>query len=296
MTKNSTLAVVIPVHTADLDVYSLINIACNVYSLNSYQVILVSPESVDLSKLVNCLQQINPKLSCLKVDNSWMATIDAYNRMLRNISFYSLFARFHHILICEPDAIILDPSKLQYWIDQEFDFIGAPWFRSKFKKSPVFSSVGNSGLSLIRLDKAIQIFSSSFSWYDSERLIKDCLRSILLFDRFSLSRLRLVLFKKMYTLSTACNLPGINIDFFFHLIHKKFGLINLPTPQVAASFSWDTYPELCYAHTNSVPIGIHKWRHYNYSFCHSFVTNAANSFNIFSSCITPSEFYDLFDC
>ena len=70
------------------------------------------------------------------------------------MEFYKLLDNYTHLLIHEPDAIVLT-DELDSWCLQEIDFIGAPWFEGfssaqyKHDANPV--GVGNFGLSLIRV-------------------------------------------------------------------------------------------------------------------------------------------------
>ena len=151
--------------------------------------------------------------------------------------FYQRFENYSHLLICQPDAVALKPE-LNYWINQPYDYIGAPWpkgyeytFHLDFKQIPegVKSSafVGNGGFSL--------------------RKVKSCQD---LFQEFPEIR------RDWIDLGHA-------EDLFFSLtssLSKKFRVPNL---MIAALFSHETEPEFLYKLIgNNIPFGCHAYEKY----------------------------------
>ncbi len=75
----------------------------------------------------------------------------------------------HGLLICQPDAIVVRDD-LQFWVDREWSYIGAPWtqkiiFKPNFHNKPHLSGaefhleVGNGGPSLRRIEHTLSLLS-----------------------------------------------------------------------------------------------------------------------------------------
>ena len=81
----------------------------------------------------------------IKVNSKWMESKVAYNRMSCDKNFYMLFEDYEYILVYETDAWVFE-DRLDYFMDMEYDYYGAPWPHLSDK-------VGNSGFSLRNVQK-----------------------------------------------------------------------------------------------------------------------------------------------
>ena len=66
-----------------------------------------------------------PIWSHIKVEDYWMSSLQNYNRLMLSGHLFSQLDEFTHVMIHEPDAILLDDA-LEHWCTQPFDYIGAP--------------------------------------------------------------------------------------------------------------------------------------------------------------------------
>ena len=80
-----------------------------------------------------------------------LTSIDDYNNIMLNISFWNLLIQFERVLIFQMDTMIYRNGIEQFY---KYDYIGAPW-DPKFKICE--TNVGNGGLSLRTVTKMIEI-------------------------------------------------------------------------------------------------------------------------------------------
>ena len=85
-------------------------------------------------------------LETVALDPANFDGISAYNAMLMSPWFYRMFAAFEHILIYQPDCLLLS-DRIAPWLARPWSYYGAPYFR----RNGQLKSVGNGGFSLRRV-------------------------------------------------------------------------------------------------------------------------------------------------
>src|SRR5262249_20696913 len=71
-----------------------------------------------------------------------------YNSLLLTKKFYRTFRDYEFILIYQLDCLVFS-GNLDYWCNQDWDYLGAPWFLACGQDTTRgFWTVGNGGLSL----------------------------------------------------------------------------------------------------------------------------------------------------
>lgn len=96
----------------------------------------------------------------IKVDNQWLKTYEAYNKMCVTKEFYELFSDYEYTLTYETDAWVYE-DRLDEFIDMGYDYYGAPWPQYGYK-------VGNGGLSLRKTSKMIEIIEKYGKGYNGK--------------------------------------------------------------------------------------------------------------------------------
>lgn len=243
--------------------------------LGSYPISIVHPAGLDLDPYLKLLPAATP----FPVSPSWMASVRAYNRMMANPAFYRNFRSFSHILIHEPDALVLS-DQLIYWCEQPYDYIGAPWFKGFTAAGPhaPFAGVGNSGFSLINVSAIYRFFSSDVRWFGRTAIAKEFLKKI--FRRPSVYPVRF-LFQALGPagiMSGAHTALIVNFDYFIaaQLSNISRLKLDIPHPEVAMHFSWEVNPSRCFALCGNVPpFGIHAWARYDRKFVESILSSLA---------------------
>ena len=178
--------------------------------------------------------------------------------MMISPMIYKKFSPHSHVLIHEPDAIVLN-DELEFWCHKSYDFIGAPWFKEGSNNDNIAYKVGNFGFSLINVKKANEITNSNKRWYPYINIARDIFRGICGKKEF---------LKKGFNglgaqgkLKNAHRLFDENCDVFWcNLIPKLKMNFKIAPIAEAAQFSWEAEPKKCQRiGSKNTPFGIHAW-------------------------------------
>lgn len=240
-----TCIVLIPLYKSELMAEEQASIQQNLSLLgNRFPVRFLGPEGVDFS----AVEERFPGIEILRVSDEWLGTrcgIAGYNRMMLSREFYSRFADYDYMLICQPD-VWLFRDELHQWCERGYDYIGAPWPekrlyslglirfylslrrmfspRKKVLRSDLFNRVGNGGLSLRRIAPFIEV----------------CTRYAVEIEHF---------LQQQH--------PLYNEDTFWALVPEGW---HYPSADEARLFSIDLKPELALMlNGGRLPFGCHGW-------------------------------------
>lgn len=235
---NKKIVILVPIYRSYLSDIEFFSLKYSFDQLKSkFETYFIAPHSLN-----TIFYEFNfPSVKYKKLDDRYFSSTTTYNKLLLSPGFYEMFADFEFLMILQTDAIILN-DQLDFWGDQQFDFIGAPWPNgfslniswdkfhgdsSKFLKV----HVGNGGLSL--------------------RRIKSCIKLIYEFpgahDYFYKS--------------------GSHEDFFFAFMGILSENFLIPEEMVASKFSLELEPTRYANMPNYVPpMGGHAWWKYDLNF------------------------------
>jgi hypothetical protein len=155
----ASVLILVPIYKDELDAAEQFSLDHSLKVLTGREVRFIAPQSMDGSYYLARY----PGLPIERFAPPCFDSIPEYNRLLLDVDFYARYDTFEFILILQTDAIVLR-DELDYWCDQPFDYIGAPWpkayelfvnagrFEGEFGKH-VHVHVGNGGLSLRRIQK-----------------------------------------------------------------------------------------------------------------------------------------------
>jgi hypothetical protein len=235
--------VVIPIYKATLSNLERRSLLQAYEVLRAYPLIVIKPDSLDLSELANEF----PRLSFKSFDDSYFKGISGYNRLMLTKGFYERFLDCTYILIYQLDAYVFR-DELKEWCEKGYDYIGAPWlqrpvyrlpfisgimnlihsyhkFRGKPSKQDLYGKIGNGGLSLRKVASHYRVTCEQ--------------------DK----RISHYLVQKRYHL--------YNEDVFWATEANGFAY---PGVKEAIRFSFDKYPDYCYKQNNQqLPFGCHSW-------------------------------------
>src|SRR5579872_182723 len=83
-----------------------------------------------------------------------------YSQLLVKEEFYRAFEEYEYVLIYQLDCLVFS-SGLEEWCEAGWDYVGAPWFKNYGEDtSEGLWAVGNGGLSLRRVARAVEVLSS----------------------------------------------------------------------------------------------------------------------------------------
>lgn len=251
------VAIVVPIYKPLLNYYEDISLLQLVKVLHEYPIIFVYPRGMDISLYKVVLSDNNLEFRSRSFNKYFFESTESYNKLLLSLDFFLAFKSFKYILIYQLDAFVFK-NNLKYWIDQDYDYIGAPWFNIKWgnlkyinSKLPFWARhtflmkifthkdglVGNGGLSLRKTSSHIDIIKK----------YKDII-------------------------------PNLNFNedvFWSKFIASKEKQFRIPLLKEAVYFSFETFPHKCIKITNGeLPFGCHAWfNEKNRTFWKPFLTN-----------------------
>ena len=153
-------AVVIPIYTNELTKSEQISLKQARNILQKYDLFFAAPEGLAIN--------FDKGLRVERFSKEYFESVDTYNLLMLSKSFYERFLEYEYILIYQLDAFVFD-DRLTYFCQLNYDYIGAPWLDGMYQyidDKHCIWKVGNGGLSLRRVRKAIQILEA-----EKERLV-----------------------------------------------------------------------------------------------------------------------------
>jgi hypothetical protein len=193
---------------------------------------------------------------------------NTYSKLMLSKSFYEVFLNYRYILIYQLDCLAFSEDLIS-WCEKDFDYIGAPWFRSKHDPYDGFSRVGNGGLSLRKVASFLKVLSSETAMPLSPSLLFTRLGDLEDFPvlRRLAKKLRIIrsvrtgveLYTSQYTL---------NEDLFWSDRAKLFypGFKVAPV-DVGLRFAFERFPRYCFQENNhELPFGCHAWAKWDREF------------------------------
>lgn len=239
----SKAIVVIPIHKSVLSEYEKVSIVQCCKILKQHEFALVCPDDLNTHAYERIFNNHCVKYKIEKFLPDYFTSIKKYNQLLLDKSFYRRFIHFGFMLIYQLDAYVLR-DELKYWCEQEFDYIGAPWFEKYGlyeNDSKLLDYAGNGGFSLRKISKIINILETEE--VASQEIIRQFIDS------------------------------AQNEDLFFSKCAQKINpAFKAAPPEIAMRFSFECFPEKLYGMTgNNLPFGTHAWERYDYLFWESFL-------------------------
>ena len=239
------IAVLVPIYKDDLDPFECYSLNHSLSVLAGRNVFFIGPKGMDR----RFYSEHYGSVPCRAFDAPYFESVSGYNRLLLSPEFYAHFIDYEFVLILQTDAVILR-DELEFWCEQPFDYIGAPWPEGvelfvnvgKFegdrgKRVRVY--VGNGGLSLRRVCKCLS-------------LLKEFGDIVGLFER-----------------------TGSSEDLFFSFMGALSRDFIIPNEIIASRFSLELKPAYYYAvNGGRLPMGAHAWWKYEPDFWRAHLSGA----------------------
>ncbi|MDQ7948441.1 MAG: DUF5672 family protein [Pedobacter sp.] len=220
--------------------------------------VIAAPEGLRIDESFGELEKLEVK----RFAKHYFEGITGYNQLLLSKTFYQAFARYDYLLIHQAD-VYLFKDELQFWCDQGYDYIGAPWYRPDklnrnvlfqffesvkllFKKNKTYAlrhnKVGNGGLSLRKIEASLKILDQAPT----------------------------ALVKKY----TGQNGDAYNEDIFWSLEAPKLANFHIPHWQEAMEFAVEFYPSKAYQFLGgNLPFGCHAPSRHEPEFWRKFISS-----------------------
>jgi len=226
----------------------------------------VCPQGLDVSRYMGAASG----LTVDSIDPKWLSSYRMFNRAKIAPLLYSKYSSFQYILFYELDAWVFR-DELEYWCDQQYDYIGAPWFDGYSAASPAsqFKGVGNGGLSLRKVSSHLRALSTFGYVLEPRKLWAKFLNKLSFRSGV----------KFLLDLSIRNNTHYLFNDykqnedsFWGGIVASKFEWFRVPDMNTAARFSMEMNAPLLYSRNgNQLPFGCHKWEKYHADFWKQFI-------------------------
>lgn len=122
--------IIIPVYRDYFDDFEKKSLGSVSKHLKEFQIAFVAPQSLNMSFLN--AYDLDFEYSVFRFEDAFFSDIDGYNQLMLSSGFYQTFLDYKYILICQTDAYIFK-NDLNYWLNKDYDYVGAPWLDSKNK-------------------------------------------------------------------------------------------------------------------------------------------------------------------
>lgn len=236
--------------------------------LARYDKYLVVPESLKISF---------PQFRNRVFDDKYFGSVQAHRRLLFSPSFYEAFEEYEYILIYHPDALVFS-DQLEYWCQQGFDFIGAPWVKHKDApyrgQSAHEGKVGNGGFALFKIESILKIFYSPLYYVDpSHYWATGHGQKSGLAQLWHLPKRFLKRFTRFNGVRWELDRYQNNDDAFWaNRAAHYYPEFNIAPLETALHFAFECVPRYCFELNNrSLPFGCHAWARYDREFWEPFL-------------------------
>lgn len=248
------VAIVIPFYRNELSDFEKISLKQCEKILGNYDKIAIKPIDLILSeetKLVNFSNTIS-------FNNNYFKSISGYNNLMLSADFYNAFLDYEYILIYQMDCFVFS-DQLDFWCNQNWDYIGAPWIKKTYHKNPVelyflnikqnissrFNRSKNNEPNQYQLNN--QVGNGGFSLRRVHKFYNLCVLMQPVIDQY---------------LSSSGNLH--NEDVFWSIeVNREKRILNIPSCTQALKFAVETPPlKLKILKDKDLPFGCHDWDRY----------------------------------
>ena len=281
------VVIIIISHKSELNIHEQISLRQCYKVLGSYPIKIICPYGLDVSGYKEFLP--NPQFDF--IDPVWQSTYENFNRLKVEQFLYERYKKYQFILFYEPDVFVFR-NELEYWCNQNLDYIGAPWFEDWNKSTAEnnIKGVGNGGFSLRnvsgilnqhKLLKRLKIIYK-YENYDWKGLM---LRTLRIFADI----VKYKSFEPVFELSNGqedffwcIDMPDlfekyINNNSFVAKLFKLSPIQKLKIADIttAMKFSMECQPARLFAmNKNNLPFGCQAWPKYDIEFWKPFIISA----------------------
>jgi len=236
--QKKRIVVIIPIYKEQPSPEEQDAIRNNVAKLDQYDVCFVGPKGLNLNAYYKLCKK---NIAFISFKKEFFKGISGYNRLLLSCDFYIKFSNYDYLYICQPDVwIIRDGNCLDSFIEDGYDYIGAPWIDAQYLRLIPTTN---------KFRSIVKVINKCFPEYElfvgnggfSLRKIGSCIRVI--------RDYRKIWFH--------------NEDIFFSYIgtyiDKEF---KLPSVETAMRFSLEQCSKEICESKGIIPVGVHKYSIY----------------------------------
>lgn len=277
--------VIIISHKAELNIYEQISLRQCYNILGSHPIKIICPCGLDVSLYKEFLP--HPQFDF--IDPVWQSTYANFNRLKIDPFLYKRYSNYQFILFYEPDAFVFR-DELEYWCNEGYDFIGAPWFEGfcQANENAKIIGIGNGGFSLRNIENSLKIIKQLktieiLNQYSNLSTKLQVISIFRIYYEWRKNRDQLadyiINFKENEDLFWTVKIQEQIVNFkrnnnLLSKIFRKYFLqeYNIAPIKKAIEFSFENLPKKLYdLNNNKLPFGCHAWFKYDYQFWKPFL-------------------------
>ncbi|RJP46731.1 MAG: hypothetical protein C4548_02170 [Desulfobacteraceae bacterium] len=269
-------SIVIPVYKKKSLEMEVLSLKQCVKVLGRYPIIFVCPASLPVDYYQSFAQQNHCNISFERFPDWYFTATSNYSKLLLTKDFYKRFADYEFILIYQLDAWVFE-DKLEYWCEQDYDYIGAPWFEGfdlATKDSPMLPIAGNGGFSLRKVSAILKVLNTFYREPKSlRRIIAEGADNGVIAKSFNfpLSLFKFIFHKERFRPLWATTLLSEDRAIARHA-QKACKDFKLAPPDVARRFSFEAQPRRLYEmNGKKLPFGCHAFEKHDFEFWKEFI-------------------------
>lgn len=279
--KEAKSCIVIPVYKKISDACEILSLKQGLKVFQSHPIIFICPNSFKLEWLDE-YKNLHPNINFKHFDDNFFKSTLSYNRLLLSADFYNKFSEYEFMLIYQPDAYVFE-DQLNYWCNQGFDYVGAPWFR-KFdtsgKEKEFIENAGNGGFSLRNITKINNLMQRKLTFIQMINLRKILAKSRIKSNKNIIFTIGFFtsFFSKNSSFNEVCNYicknaTPPNEDYFLAATFPKiFPEFKVAKAKEAIAFAFEAQPENLYKmNGKKLPFGCHAFAKYSPEFWKKFI-------------------------
>ena len=249
-------AIIIPVYKELTSQDELFSFRRSLLVFHNRDIFIVIPHH--LTDYAKTLKVTHPQLIVTAFESSYFRSVKQYNRLLTSLDFYTRFDDYSHLCICQLDVLSLHDN-LDYWMDQNWDYIGAPIFQGYNNASSYeFKTTLNGGFSLRNVSSCIKVLRSIRYRYSS-------LSNLFQMERnFFLKLVRIFRDGLLFNYNTPFFRTMLNEDLFWTFNTPRTNdWFKIPPPDTAQYFAFDNHPDWLFQRNGkTIPTAVHAWKRF----------------------------------
>ena len=253
--------ILIPIYKTIIDTNELLSINQCIKVLYNHPISIFTYRDLDISNITELMKSVNITYWVEYFEKEYFENIAGYNRLMLSTGFYKRFKEYEFILIYQLDAWVFR-DELEYWCNQDYDYIGAPWFEGWVNAgyNSKITGAGNGGFSLRNVAKTIQLLNQNSLLLLLKNFFTHLYRSIFHFKTYKSQINFISITKLMFS-------KNKNEDYYLVEKAKLSKRYKVAPPEVAMHFAFDANPERLYELTGErLPFGCHAWNRYAANF------------------------------
>lgn len=264
--------IIIPVFKEDMDKYEEISFVQAIKIFHDKDITLIAPSGLSVEKYLDHSQgDIKFKF----FPGKHFRSVATYSKLLLEPQFYKQFVDYEYMLIYQLDAFVFS-DRLDYWCEQGYDYIGAPWYwgcKEKPDERGLWQT-GNGGFSLRNIFSTIKLLERDQKHFFSRKEILEE------YSRFHPINKAL---KLPYLLARLNGRGNTSMNYikttkysedrvFATLAQNACSSYRMAPVEDAIKFSFECDPRNMYKlNNNQLPFGCHGWYRYDLDFWKPFI-------------------------